>query len=490
MSLAFVPLYIKFMGIESYGLVGIFVSIQLIFSLLDMGISTTLNRELARLLPLPDKAQEMRNLVRTLESVYWGVALIIAFAVVGLSSPIAHYWVKTVELPRSTVQQALMIMGGIMAFQFPLRFYSGGLMGIEKQVLLNCINVVAATLRGIGAVVILWQVSPTIQAFFTWQIFICFFNAFFLRAFLWRSLPKTGNPSHFQKNVIFHVWRFAAGISGISVASLIVTQTDKIVLSKTLTLEMFGYYILATGVAFTLINFVGPISSALFPRFSRLVSLHDQIGIKVLYHKGCQLVSVLILPTAIVVSLFSAEILLLWTGNPLIVKNSHVIVSLLIIGVAFNGLMYLPLSLQLSHGWTKLGLYSEIIAVIVFAPTIYFLSIYYGAVGAAVGCIILYGGYVLICIPVMHSRLLKGEQWRWFFKDVGVPLAAALTTALIWRICLPNEMSRYVMFASLAGVSITTLISSAIVTPYTRFLIGQILIKFKVPYKGKVVVQK
>ena len=44
MSLAFVPLYIKFMGIESYGLVGIFTSLLALFGLLDMGLSTTLNR--------------------------------------------------------------------------------------------------------------------------------------------------------------------------------------------------------------------------------------------------------------------------------------------------------------------------------------------------------------------------------------------------------------------------------------------------------------
>jgi len=74
MSIAFVPLYIKFMGIESYGLIGIFASLLALFSLLDMGLSTTLNRELARLSALPDKTHDMRDLVRTLELPYWGMA--------------------------------------------------------------------------------------------------------------------------------------------------------------------------------------------------------------------------------------------------------------------------------------------------------------------------------------------------------------------------------------------------------------------------------
>ena len=105
----------------------------------------------------------------------------------------------------------------------------------------------------------------------------------------------------------------AAGMTGISVTAVILQQTDKIVLSKILPLEMFGYYTLATVVAGALYHFIGPVFSALFPRFSQLVSINDQAGLLELYHKSCQLMSVMILPAVIVVSLFSSEILLLWT---------------------------------------------------------------------------------------------------------------------------------------------------------------------------------
>ena len=37
MALVFVPLYIKFMGVEAYGLVGIYASLQILSGLLDMG---------------------------------------------------------------------------------------------------------------------------------------------------------------------------------------------------------------------------------------------------------------------------------------------------------------------------------------------------------------------------------------------------------------------------------------------------------------------
>jgi len=144
-------------------------------------------------------------------------------------------------------------------------------------------------------------------------------------------------------------------MTGISLTVIFLTQTDKIVLSKILSLEMFGYYTLATAVASGLTYFIGPVFSALFPRFSQLVSANDEKGLIELYHKGCQFMSVVILPAAIVVALFSSEILLLWTGDPITVANTHLVVSILIVGTALNGLMNLPYALQLAYGWTTLA---------------------------------------------------------------------------------------------------------------------------------------
>ena len=45
-----IPVYVKYLGVESYGLIGFFASLQIIFSVLDMGLSATLNREFARLI--------------------------------------------------------------------------------------------------------------------------------------------------------------------------------------------------------------------------------------------------------------------------------------------------------------------------------------------------------------------------------------------------------------------------------------------------------
>ncbi len=483
MSIAFVPLYIKFMGIESYGLIGIFASLLALFSLLDMGLSTTLNRELARLSALPDKTQDMRDLVRTLELPYWGMAVLISFALIGLSGPIAYSWVNTNKLSPDTAKQALMIMGGVVAFRWPISLYSGGLMGLQRQVLLNGINVFEATFRGFGAILVLWLISPTIQAFFVWQMFVGIIHVSLTAFFLWRSLPASNHRPHFKKDLLLSIWRFAAGMTGISITVIFLMQTDKIILSKILSLEMFGYYTLATSVGNALYYFIGPIFYALFPRLSQLVSLNDENGLKELYHKGCQFMSVMILPAAMVVSFFSSEILLLWTGNPVVVTNTHNIVSILIIGSALNGLMNLPYGIQLAHGWTKLAFYVNIVAVIILVPMIYFLAKSYGPVGAASAWLILNSGYVLISIQIMHKRLLPNEKWRWYLHDVGVPMLAAITIAAIWRLFTPDGMSRPAMLIYLTAISATTLLATAFATSVTRQWIIQKLVMLKVIYE-------
>jgi O-antigen/teichoic acid export membrane protein len=479
MGLTFVPLYIKFMGIESYGLIGIFTTLQVIFGLLDVGLGSTLNREMARLSALTDKEQEMRNLVRTLESLYWTVAIFAGFSVMSLSPFIAHHWINTEQLPPETIEQALIIMGFVMVFQMPIGFYSGGLMGLQKQVLLNIINVCISTLRGVGAVLILWLVSPTIQAFLFWQILTSILNAFLIGLFLWRSLPCSENKAVFQKQLLKGIWKFTAGMSGISILAVILMQMDKIILSKMLSLEMYGYYTLASMVAMNLNRLFIPFYLSIYPRFTQLVALNDQDRLKQLYHTSCQFISILILPVAIIVALFSYEIILLWTQNPATAEKSHPLVSILICGTALNGLMHMPYALQLAFGWTKLSVIKNVIGVIVLAPLIIVSTLHYGATGAASVWLLLNIGYIFLEIPFMHRKILCKEKWQWYWQDVTVPFIVALLLASLGRVLFFGTTSNFLMFLNLLIISVITFFLTSLSVPTMRSRFYTQLLKFK-----------
>ena len=479
MGLLFVPLYIKFMGVESYGLIGVFATLQGIFVLLDMGLSAALTREMARLSVLPDREQEMRDLARSLEIIYWGVAVFIGLVIMVMAPFIAHRWVKAGQLSPLVIEQAIVIMGFVMAFQWPASFYSGGLAGLQRQVLLNALAVIMSTLRGGGAVLILWLISPTIHAFFVWQIIISVANTFSLAFCLWHQLPRAEKSASFQKQLLAGVWRFAAGMTGISILSAILTQVDKVILSKMLTLEMFGYYTLAGVVAMTIYRLVGPVYSAIYPRFVQLVSLSNQDELIRLYHKSCQLASVLIFPVAVVIALFSYEILLVWTHNPVTAEKTCLLMTILICGTAIHGSMLIPYALQLANGWTSLAIYVNSVAVILLVPLIFFMTRYYGAIGGASVWVLLNSCYLAFTIYFMHRRLLRNEKWRWYWQDICIPLSASIVVAGFGRLFITKAMPPLTMFIYISVISAATLAVATMATATTRAWVLNKVFKIK-----------
>jgi O-antigen/teichoic acid export membrane protein len=463
------PLYIKFMGMEAYGLVGFYFMLQGVVQLLDLGLSPTMNREMARYSVLPEKTGEARDLVRTLEVGYWAIGALIGLSLY-LSAPfVATHWIKAGDLPAEEVRQAVAIMGLLAALQWPLSIYQGGLIGLQQQVLLNGINIAVATLSGVGALLALWLVSPTVQVFFTWQIVVGALQVLFTTLAFWRCLPSAGRPARFAPSLLRNIWRFAAGVSGIMFTALILMQLDKVMLSKLLPLKTFGYYILASVVANGLtILVITPMFNTVFPRFSSLVEVGEDKKLSEMYHGSTQIMAILILPAAAVLALFSQEIILLWTGNPDVAANCAPIVSILVTGTALNGLMNLPFALQLAYGWTRIGLKINTVFIFTMVPAILYLAPRYGGQGAAMVWVALNAIYMIVGVPLTHRRLLKGEALRWFLKDVGLPMAATMLVTLACRRLIYPPTQHSVGLATLGFVWLTAAASTAITSPSLR----------------------
>lgn len=472
MSLIFVPLYIHFIGIEAYGLVGVFTTLQVISGIMDMGLSATLNREIARLSVLPDTAHEMRDLVRTFEVIYWVAAMLISGCVIILAPFMANHWLQAQNMAPNTIQQAVIIMGVAIAFQWPVGLYSGGLLGLQRQVLLNVVMVGIATLRGAGAVLLLWLISPTVQAFFVWQVIISAANVLLVSLYLWHAMPQNDSLPRFRKALLHKNWRFAAGVNGIILTVTVLTQTDKVLLSRLLPLEMFGYYTLAWAVAGNLHRLYIPVFNAVYPRFTQLIALAKQDALKRIYHQGCQIVSILIIPPVLILAFFSHEILLLWTQNPVTANQAAPLVRLLSIGNLLFGLMSLPYALQLAYGWTKLAFYINILAILLLVPLMVLLVQIHGAVGAAWAWLILNAGYVPLNIYVMHRRLLPGEKWKWYKQDIGLPLLSCLIVAAIFRLAVPVPAEILMQLIYLFIVSFTVFGAAAMASSTVRNWIG------------------
>jgi len=474
MGLAFIPLYIKYLGIEVYGLIGLFAVLQASLSLLDMGMTPTLGREMARFTGGGHTAQSIRDLLRTIEVIALCIALFIAGGVALGANWVATHWVSAEKLPVEIIAQSFTIMGILVALRFMEGIYRSSIVGLQRQVLFNIVNSIMATLRGVGSVAILAWVSPSIQAFFLWQGLLSIVTLGVLAAVTSASLPRTEHLAGFSLNAIRGVWRFAGGMIGITFLATLLTQVDKILLSKLLSLSEYGYYALAAAVAGALFTLISPITQALYPRLCELHARNDAGAMAETFHMGAQLVSVIAGSAAIVMIIFSETFLQLWTQDHELAARTARLLSLLMLGNLLNGMVHMPYQVQLAHGWTSLGVKVNTIAVLFVVPAILWATPRYGAVGAAWVWVCLNAGYALIAVQFMYSRILSREKWRWYTLDLLAPLGTGTLAALAVKSAWSVAQTPIAQFLLLAVAAILTTGASLLAATLVRRQFAQI----------------
>ena len=216
MGLAFIPLYIKYLGIEAYGLIGMFALLQVWLNLLDMGMSPTLGREMARFSGGTHSAQSIRDLLRSIEVIALVIAALIASGIALSANWIANSWVQAESLPSGVVAQAFVVMGIVTAIRFMESVYRSSIVGLQRQVFYNVLNSAMATLRGFGAVGVLVWVSPSIEAFFIWHGLVSIATLMTLAKTTYATLPGAERAGQVSLDALKGVWRFAGGMVGIT----------------------------------------------------------------------------------------------------------------------------------------------------------------------------------------------------------------------------------------------------------------------------------
>jgi O-antigen/teichoic acid export membrane protein len=469
-GLVAVPLYLRLIGAEGYGLIGFYAVLVALLSMLDAGFSAAAARELARTEGEEGDARaRVAQTVRMLERAFLAVGAACGVLVIALAPWAATRWLNLHDIGIEEGTRAVRLMGVSLILQFPLALYNGCLLGMQRHGWMNAVNAIAATARAVGGILVLWAISPTADAFFAWQAVVALGTFVATRALVRRLLPRGASGTGVELARLRELGRFAAGMGGINVLGLALTQMDKVVLSFLLPLREFGYYALA----WTLASLVYRISFALYntvlPRMTELLARGDAGAFRSIFLSSGESMAALVVPFSLFLVVFASEIVGLWTGDPQAASADRWVLALLSLGTMASAIMQVPFAAQVAGGRVRPLFLMNLGAVAAVAPLMVFLTSRAGITGAAASWAILHVPLFGVMMRLAGTQLGGATVVRWSVESLARPVAlSALVLLAAKALVSPLELRGASLFVALAAAGIACELAAVAASPFVR----------------------
>jgi O-antigen/teichoic acid export membrane protein len=417
-----VPIYVRYMGLEAYGLVGFYSMLQGWFMLLDMGLSPTLGREAARCNGGATSALELRRLLRAFEGIFLVLGTAGALLLTAGAGWVATGWLSVQQLDIAQVERALMLMALVVVLRWICGLYRGAIGGFERIVWLSGFSIVIATLRFVFVIPFLIHVGATPTYFFAYQLMVAVLELLVLVWKTYRLLPPLAMTGlvRWEWDPVRGVMRFALSSAFTSMVWVLVTQADKLILSGMLPLTEYAYFTLAVLAASGIVVLSSPIAGAILPRLTKLSAQGDEAGLVCLYRDATQLMAVIAMPIVILLAFFPAQVLGAWTGNPELAANAAPVLTLYALGNGVLTLAAFPYYLQVAKGDLSLHLVGNLLFVLLFVPLLLLAVTRLGMIGAGYAWVVANSLPFLAWLPIVHRRFLKGLHLTWLVRDIGL----------------------------------------------------------------------
>ena len=431
------PLYLSSMGVEAYGLIGFFATLQVWFLLLDAGISPAVAREIARHRGGAPDAVPVRSLVNGAERVFVVIGLLGGGVVAAAAGLIAQRWLHVQTLALAEVTDAIRLMAFISGLRLLASLYRAGIGGFERLAWLGGFNAVVATARAFLALPALAWMGGRPVVYFGVQLFIAIVEVGLLARELRRSVGKAAVPVNDAPVDLRRLGQFSATVAATSLLYVALGQSDRLLLSTLLTLEDYATFTLATLAASAISLASGPLGAVFTPRLARVASGDDRSALLAAYRLGLRLMSLAVFPAAFTLALYAEPLLRAWTDQASIASAAAPVLVLYALGNALAALAMVPYLLQFALGQLRWHVAGSVGILGLLIPGQWWLTLLYGASGAGAFWIAVNAAWLLLWLPFVHRRLLPTVRWWPAMRDVLLIVSVSALSAAIVRATLP-----------------------------------------------------
>jgi len=464
LTVAITPVQVHYLGVESFGFVGLISILQVVLSTLDLGISATVTKVVSS-----DHSEGRLGsalAVSTAGTLYWTIAIVIASLLWWNAAWFAQVWLTRTNLDPVTVVIGIKIIAVYLGLRWPVAFYTGVISGLQRMDVLNLVKAGVYSLRMLGSVVVLVLV-PDLLAFLLWFAFSSAVEIIVYAIATRRLMPSMELRFRFSLASLKDVWKYSVAMNVIALTALVLSQADRIAVTKFLSLEALGYYSIAYSAAIAISLAQSAINGASFPAFAHSFSKNETAELLTRYGKASELMGFVVALPCFALVFFGHEILELWINSKVAAATAPAM-ALLAIGFFFNAMVSSAYIAAIACGRPILPLWVNLLALLVYLPALYGLIEGFGILGAAFAYAGLNFYYVFTLLPLVQIKVLRQKTVAWLtanlfpaaavgFCTMGVMKAAALAvgsgwfgwTALSFGVVLYGIISLKIMSAGL-----------------------------------------
>lgn len=376
-----IPVLLKQLGSNAFGLFTIFLALIGYSGLLDLGIGRAVTAEVAKHVQRNDRAA-IASIVTTALALLALIGLLLAVLLFAFSDMIAGLLVGPIGELRGESRDALQVL----ALTVPVVLLASGARGALEG--LQEFKVISKIMMPTGALMFAF---PAALSFATATITYLVASLLVVRLLSLGLMYVACMGSIKPARARWPSWPEARALLGTggwmtvsNVVSPIMTNLDRLFISAQISPAAAALYVTPFELATKTLLPAGSIANATFPEFAAHQAASVPPGERRSYFwRATLLTSAAALLPALILFTFAKEILSLWISREFAEGVSSDILRVLAIGIAANGAAYIPFAFIQGIGRADVAAKFHLAEFVFFVPTLLYALATFGVIGAA-----------------------------------------------------------------------------------------------------------
>ncbi len=422
-----VPLIIKGIGIDRFGVLLIVWATVGYFNFFDIGISRALTKYLAEILG-SGKLEDVAPLI------WSGLSLLLIFGLIGMLIGIAitPFLVEDLlKIPIELVEETLNTFY-LLSLTIPLVILTSGLRGIlqaqQKFVIISILR---------SALGIISFASPLVVLPFSKNLFIIVLALssgrllIFFMYFIYCLITTKEMRGKFEihTSIIPRFLTFGSWSTLSSVVNMLIYHIDRFLIGSILSITAVAYFATPQEIIQKITLIPNSLIGVIFPAFSTMY-MKDNYKVRLLFYRSVKFTYLVVFPIVLIIIGLAENILFFWLGEEF-ARNSTFILQMLTLGFFINSSSQLTYTLIHSAGrpdlTAKISLIEMPLYLLFFVVSLKF----FGLKGAATMFVIRIFIDAIVLYLITDKMIIKIHK---IFQKMLIIIAASIVVLFLMMI--------------------------------------------------------